>query len=194
MLKQKEILSMHQIKTRDSARKVREEKLLEILKEYFQENGNLAVPQDYEYIDASGEMLHLGRMLERVKKYVREENSDYIFSDKFIESVVAMDPRVFELNYSRNLEKEKKEDKILRMCKQYFFENGNLAISARYVHKDTVTGEEFKLGKEICCIKEFRKNIGRRYYSEKLMNDLEKIDKNVFNPDYSRKNNRCKDK
>lgn len=167
-------------------RDLHQSEILRICREYFKEHNNLAIPQEYIYKDTkTQEEIPFGRVMERVKKHVRNE-SDYIFSDELIEELLSMDPRVFEEKYVENLHRELKEAKILLFAKEYFSVHGNLAISARYVHKSKTTDEIFNLGKEICCIKEFRKGVGKRHYDQEFMDQMEEIDPRVFEENYAK--------
>lgn len=163
-----------------------EEVLLAYCQKFYDEYGHLAIPQNCTYTDTTlNQTFPIGRMLERVKKFVKG-NSNYVFSKKFIEALLEIDPRVFENNYSQNINREEKEQKLTKLFQQYHKQHGNLAISARYIHVDQLTGEGFPLGKELCCIKEYTKGIGRRKYSEVFLENLKNMDSRVFEDNYAR--------
>ncbi len=171
--------------SRKENRERNEEIMLAYCQKFFDKYGNLAISQNCVYEDAMGITYPIGRMLERVKKFVKG-NSNYIFSKDFIETLLKIDPRVFENNYTQNLLREQKEDKLMGFFTQYYKHYGNLAISARYLHTDHQSGETFPLGKELCCIKEYTKGIGRRKYSDSFLENLKNMDRRVFEDNYPR--------
>lgn len=167
---------------------LKDEKLLKICHLYMFENGHLAVPRFYVYLgelDSRGKGFELGEELARIKQALQGKEK-LTYSKETIEKLMKLDPRVFEYNYSTNLRRELREEKVLKLCKKYFAEHGNLAIEFEEIVEDAF-GNDFRLGYEMDTIKKYVKGTVDDYiFDKEFLDELVKIDPRVFEDQYSR--------
>lgn len=173
------------------SREVRESTFARMANEFFLKNGHLAIKKNDVIIDPeTGNEYPIGPEFVDIKKYVKVQETGEgkitrFFTKALIDYLRALDPRVFEYNYSGNLAREKKEAKIVEASEMFFKENGHLAVPQNCVIKLPKTGEEFKLGYEFVQIKQFAKGNRATGYSKTLIDTLLKIDSRIFEKDYA---------
>lgn len=183
-------------------KELREEKDLKFARIYFEKYGNLAVTlQTGKVVDEeTGEIFDLNSEFKKIKAAVGG-NSDYRYSDEFLQKLTEMDPRVFEKNYAQNLFRERKEQAIFRCAQIYFSKFGNLAVSLSKKNNDNiivdpVTQAKINLAQEIMNIRLYRNGYDNNgNYSDFLMESLEAMDPRVFERRYAknfRRENRTK--
>ncbi len=172
-------------------REVREAEFARMANEFFLKNGHLAIKKNDVIIDPqTGKEYPIGPEFVGIKKYVKVQETGEgkitrFFTKTLIDYLRALDPRVFEYNYSGNLAREQKEEKIIEASKIFFKENGHLAVPQNCVVKLPKSGEEFKLGYEFVQLKQFVKGNRDSGYSKALIDTLLKIDSRIFEKDYA---------
>ena len=86
------------------------------------------------------------------------------------------------------MEREKREEKILRCAKDFFEKNNNLAVITKgknvTIVEDPITGESFNLGEEIKRIRGYLKGSSSSIYSDEFIESLKEIDPRVFEDYY----------
>lgn len=183
--------------TLKTAVRERNAKILRFAQIYFEKYGNLAVKEQNNARDPITKELvnpYLYTQLIEIKKFLRDnKRSGSKYPADLIKNLTDIDPRIFEDNYSKNLDREIKEAKILRCAKIYFEKHGNLAIKGKnsnnaeqYILVDPETKDTVDLSLVFEQLKVFiKKPKGRYNYSQDLVEKLLEIDPRIFEEDYT---------
>ncbi len=171
--------------SQDFFKKEREGRILQCARDYFEKHKHLNVPVRYVMDYKEGDVVEkfdFGKELSYVKLFQKGKGTN-VYSDEFINALKQIDARVFE--YTLENAKREKEEKILRFSKEYYQIHGNLAVPYSCVMEDSQTGEQFKLGGELGCVKRSLVGNFKMKYSNELVEELQKIDARFFEFEYA---------
>ena len=101
--------------TENLARESAERQIYRCAISYKEQHGNLGVYTDERGIvvdEETGEKINLGLKLGAVRLFVNGNAHNGRYSQELIEKLEELDPRVFERNYTRNLERERKNKEL----------------------------------------------------------------------------------